>query len=83
MTHNKNIRIFSLVADIKLPLAEDPSETAECNIGNYLVCTDGKNVYAQDWSLSINNQEDGVNMSLLTIDLNFVLLNHKFFEEIT
>jgi len=65
MTYNKSIRIFCLIKDIKLPLAEDPSETAECNIGNYLVCTDGKNVYAQDWSLSINNQEKNVNMSLL------------------
>ena len=79
MEYNKNIRIFTLNEDIKLPLAEDPKEIAECNVGNLLVCTDGKSIYAQDWSINNN----GFNMSLLTIDLIFVEKNDKFFEEIT
>ena len=83
MENTMNIRVFRLIADIKLPLNDDPNDVAECNDGNLLVSYDGVHVYAQDHSISTDDKEDGKNMSLLTIRLSFVEINPQFFEELT
>jgi len=77
MEYNENIKVFRLIAEINLPLAEDPSEIVDCNEGNLLVSFNGNDVYAQDHSMT------NYNMALLTINLDFVLNNPQFFEELT
>ena len=79
MEYTKNIRIFRLINNINLPLAENPNEIVECNIGNLIICYDGNNVFAQDWGIS----NLGTNMSLLAINLKFIEINNEIFEELT
>ena len=78
MSYRKKIKVFVLKNNINLPIKSNPDKTANCNIGDLLVCWDGKNVYAKDWN--DNEEEDFV---LLLNDLTFIEINKHFFENIT
>lgn len=69
------VKIFRIKDNINLPLKSNPNEVADCNIGDHLICIDGKNVYARHWL-----KEDGY--ILLLQDLKFIELNTNFFEKI-
>lgn len=75
MIYRTKIKIFEIIDNINLPLAENPNEIAQCGIGSHLICYDGKNVYAHDWS--DNKEGDFV---LLLPNLDFIEMNKSFFD---
>ena len=83
MSYTQKIKIFRLRTEINLPLAENPNEMANCEVGDLLVSCDGEHVFARDRDISDNDSVDDKNMSLLSIRLSFVEINDLFFEDLT
>jgi len=77
MKYNLNIKIFELNRVIKLPTASNPEVITNCELGDLLVCFDGKNVYAKD-----RDAEGSDGFVLLLVGLDFIEANHKFFNHL-
>ena len=78
MGYRKTIEIFKIKDNISLPLAENPAICANSNIGDYVVCWDGENVWARDWT---DNETD--QFVLLQNNLEFIKLNPSIFYLLT
>ena len=73
----KIIRIFKIIDNIKLPIANNPNEMANCSLGDNVITFDEKTVYAKNWNNETNHE-----YVLLSINFEFVKVNKQFFEEI-
>lgn len=78
MDYRVEIKVFKVKDSINLPMANNPQNIANCDIGDLLVCYDGKSVYAKDW----NDTEDK-SFVLLLNDLSFIEANKHFFDYIS
>jgi hypothetical protein len=78
MSYRKNIRIFKIIDNIGLPLAEKPATFANCGIGDHLICDDEKHVYCRNW-----NDDDPNEFVLLNLTLDFIISNYDVFASIT
>lgn len=74
MEYILDLKIFEINKAIKLPIASNPKTVVDCSIGDFIVCFDGKHVYAKDHDNS--GKESFV---LLLIGLDFIEANHKYF----
>ena len=74
---NKNIRIFQLKENLKLPTEQDHNVMANCGIGDYIIIIQNESVYAKNW-----NDDDKHVYVLLAINPEFILNNTNIFNEI-
>lgn len=75
MNYRNEIKVFVLKDNINLPIKSNPNYIANCDIGDLLICYDGKNVYVKDW-----DDEQDESFVLLLNDLSFIEANKRFFD---
>jgi hypothetical protein len=75
MSYEKNIEIYKLIANFNIPLASNPTQKANDNIGDLIFIFDDQ-VWIRDW-----NDDREEQFALAVYSPEFVRMNPSIFEK--